>query len=176
MTETQLVWINQLKKGNELAAFNLYNDYSKAMYNSLMRITNDAEVSKDLLQESFIKAFKKIDTLEDAKAFGGWLKRIVLNMGLEHVRSKKLQFEDVEDQLHIESDEVEESLIDNETLHAAIKALPEGCRTILNLHLMEGYKHKEIAEQLGITESTSKTQFRHAKKLLKDKLQHHYEH
>ena len=175
MTETQIVWINQLKKGNELAAFNLYNSYSKAMYNTLTRITNDQEVAKDLLQEAFAKAFKRISDLEDPKAFGGWLKRIVMNLGLEHMRRKKVEFEDVSNLEDQESEEVDDKLIDNATLHRAIQELPDGCRTVLSLHLIEGLKHKEIATQLGISESTSKTQFRHAKMLLKTKLQHHYE-
>lgn len=175
MTEIHIVWINQLKKGNELAAFNLYNSYSRAMYNTLTRMTNDTEIAKDLLQEAFVKAFKKINDLDDPKAFGGWLKRIVVNLGLEHARKKKYFFEDIDDQEEVDNEEIDESIIDDETLHEAIKSLPEGCRTVLCLYLLEGYKHKEIAEQLDISESTSKTQYRHAKKLLKDKLQHHYE-
>lgn len=175
MTETQIVWINQLKKGNELAAFNLYNSYSKAMYNTLIRITSDAEIAKDLLQEAFVKAFNRVDDLEDPMAFAGWLKRIVVNTGLEHVRKKKYQFDDIDDQPDLASEEIDEQLIEDHMLHAAIKDLPDGCRTILCLHLLEGFKHKEIAHQLGISESTSKTQFRHAKQLLKTKLQHHYE-
>ncbi len=176
MTETQIVWINQLKKGNELAAFNLYNSYSKAMYSTLTRITNDTEVAKDLLQEAFVKAFKRISDLDEPQAFGGWLKRIVVNTGLEHVRKKKYYFEDIEEQVDIENEEIDDRLVDNNTLHNAIKELPDGCRTVLCLHLLEGFKHREIANELGITESTSKTQFRHAKQLLKMKLQHHYEH
>ncbi|MEP0984133.1 RNA polymerase sigma factor [Ekhidna sp.] len=175
MTDTQIAWIKQLKKGNELAAYNLYNDYSKAMYNTLIRLTNDAEVAKDLLQEAFIKAFQRIHDLDDPKAFGGWLKRIVINRGLEHLRKSKMYFEDIEDQGEVISEEVDDRMIDNQTLHNAIKELPDGCRTVLSLHLLEGFKHKEIALQLNISESTSKTQFRHAKQLLKTKLQHHYE-
>lgn len=176
MTETQIVWINQLKKGNELAAFNLYNSYSKAMYNTLTRMTSDSEIAKDLLQEAFVKAFKKINDLDDPQAFGGWLKRIVVNIGLEHLRRKKYFFETIDDQEETEpNDDNIEVPIDDQTLHEAIKDLPDGCRAVLCLHLLEGYKHKEIADQLSISESTSKTQFRHAKKLLKSKLQHHYE-
>ncbi|WP_421765269.1 RNA polymerase sigma factor [Ekhidna sp.] len=175
MTDTQIAWIKQLKKGNELAAYNLYNDYSKAMYNTLIRLTNDSEVAKDLLQEAFIKAFQRIHDLDDPKAFGGWLKRIVINRGLEHLRKSKVYFEDIEDQAEVISEEVDDRMIDNQTLHNAIKELPDGCRTVLSLHLLEGFKHKEIALQLNISESTSKTQFRHAKQLLKTKLQHHYE-
>ena len=175
MTETQIVWIKQLKKGNELAAFNLYNSYAKAMYSTLTRMTNDNDVAKDLLQEAFVRAFRKIGDLEDPMAFAGWLKRIVVNIGLEYIRKRKIYFEDIQDQQDLKSEELDEKLVDNKTLHNAIKELPDGCRTVLCLHLLEGYKHREIAEQLGITESTSKTQFRHAKQLLKTKLQHHYE-
>lgn len=176
MTETQIVWINQLKKGNELAAFNLYNNYSKAMYNTLTRLTNDTEIAKDLLQEAFVKAFKKINDLEDPMAFPGWLKRIVVNMGLEYLRKRKVIFEDIEDNKQLESEEIEEPNISSKNLYKAIKSLPDGCRAVLSLHLIEGFKHREIAAQLGISESTSKTQFRHAKRLLKTKLQHYYEH
>jgi RNA polymerase sigma factor (sigma-70 family) len=175
VTETQITWINQLKQGNELAAFNLYNDYSKAMYNTLTRITSDSEIAKDLLQEAFVKAFKKVSELDEPKAFGGWLKRIVVNTGLEHVRKKKCVFEEIENHLE-DQEELDDGLvIESETIHQAIKELPDGCRTVLCLFLLEGYKHSEIAKELGISESTSKTQYRHAKILLKKKLIHHYE-
>lgn len=175
MTEQQHIWINQIKKGNELAAFNLYNEYAKAMYNTLTRLTSDSEVAKDLLQEAFVQAFQKINTLDETNAFPGWLKRIVVNKGLEHLRKKKIHFDDVSEEAELANEEVQDQLIDNQTLHNAIKTLPDGCRTVLCLHLLEGLKHKEIASQLEISESTSKTQFRHAKQLLKTKLQHHYE-
>lgn len=145
------------------------------MYSTLIRMTNDAEIAKDLLQEAFVKAFRKIDNLDDPKAFAGWLKRIVVNTGLEHVRKRKYEFDDVHEIEELEEELKNESLIDDRTLHEAIQSLPDGCRTVLCLHLLEGFKHKEIAKQLDISESTSKTQFRHAKTLLKKKLEHHYE-
>ena len=142
------------------------------MYNTLIRITGDGETAKDLLQEAFVKAFDRVGDLDDTKAFAGWLKRIVVNTGLEFVRKKKYVFEDLSNQ----SEEMEEELDDNmqiepEVLHNAIKELPDGCRSVLSLHLFEGLKHSEIAEQMNISESTSKTQFRHAKALLKKKLE-----
>ena len=155
MIEEQIIWIKQLKNGNELAAFNLYNCYSKAMYSALTRLVKDEDQAKDLLQEAFVKAFKKIDGLADPAAFGGWLKRIVINTGLEYVRKKKFDFEDVEEISEIQEVVEMEGSIENETIHKAIKSLPDGCRTVVCLHLLEGYKHKEIAEQLGISESTS---------------------
>ncbi len=142
------------------------------MYNTLIRITSDSEIAKDLLQEAFVKAFGKIDTLDDPKAFPGWLKRIVVNTGVEHLRRKKYVFEDITNEaVELEGHLDDELPIEPETLHNAIKELPDGCRSVLSLHLFEGYKHSEIAQQMGITESTSKTQFRHAKSLLKKKLE-----
>ncbi len=142
------------------------------MYNTLIRITSDQETAKDLLQEAFVKAFRKIDMLDDPKAFPGWLKRIVVNTGVEHLRKKKYEFEEITNQTEELEEDLEDGLpIEPEMLHAAIKELPDGCRSVLSLHLFEGYKHAEIAEQMGISESTSKTQFRHAKALLKKKLE-----
>ena len=172
MIENQEVWISQLKNGNELAAFNIYNSYSKGMFNTLIRITGDTEVAKDLLQESFVKAFRKIDDLEEPKAFAGWLKRIVVNTGVEHLRRKKNVFEEITNETEEMLDEIDDDLaIEPEVLHQAIKELPDGCRSVLSLHLFDGYKHAEIAQKMNISESTSKTQFRHAKALLKKKLE-----
>lgn len=160
-----------------MAAFNIYNSYSKAMYNTLIRLTSNSEIAKDLLQEAFVKAFKKIDNLDDPQAFAGWLKQIVVNTGMQYLRKKKYEFEEITN----EAEELEEDLgdglvIEPEVLHNAIKELPDGCRSVLSLHLFEGFKHSEIAVQMGISESTSKTQFRHAKILLKKKLEGIYAH
>ena len=112
--------------------------------------------------------------MKNPKTFAGWLKQIVVNTTLEHVRKKKLHFETIADG-HPETDEsVEEKIISDDVLHRAIRSLPDGCRTVLSLHLFEEMKHSEIAKALQISESTSKTQYRHAKKLLKEKLEHHY--
>jgi RNA polymerase sigma-70 factor (ECF subfamily) len=173
VTEQQIIWIKQLKKGNELAAYNLYKAYSKSMMNTLVRITGDTQLAEDLLQEGFVKAFKRIQELEDHRAFGGWLKRIMINVGIEYVRKKKQLFEDISD-LQIEDDTDVAETIEPQIIHESIKSLPDGCRTVLSLHVFEGMKHAEIANQLKISESTSKTQYRHAKQLLKKKLEYHY--
>jgi RNA polymerase sigma-70 factor (ECF subfamily) len=171
----QHIWIREARKGNELAAYHLYESYAKAMYNTLIRMVGETETAQDLLQEAFVKAFRNLNKLTDEQAFSGWIKRIVINTGLEYVRKKKYVFEDIDEQRRdFEEDEPFEE-VDVAAIHAAIKELPDGCRTVLSLHIFEGYKHAEIAEQLGITESTSKTQFRHAKQLLKKKLTYMYE-
>ncbi|MEM9895618.1 MAG: sigma-70 family RNA polymerase sigma factor [Bacteroidota bacterium] len=175
MTKTQLVWIAELKKGNDLAAFNIYNDFVKAMYNTAIRITGSTEVAQDIVQDSFIAAFQKISALKDPMAFAGWLKQIVVNNAVQYIRRNKIQFASVTDHDNLQEDHVEEDRISDEELASAIRSLPEGCRTVLSLHLFEEMKHSEIAGVLSISESTSKTQYRHAKKLLKEKLKHHYE-
>lgn len=139
-------------------------------------MTNDTEMAKDLLQEAFVKAFKKVSELDEPKAFGGWLKRIVVNTGLEHLSKKRYVFEEIENHAEELEGELEDGLvIESEEIHEAIKELPHGCRTVLCLFLLEGYKHSEISDELGISESTSKTQYHHAKILLKKKLSYSYE-
>lgn len=174
MKESQLVWIREARKGNELAAYNLYESYSGVMYNTLARMVVDLDLAKDLLQEAFVRAFQNLESLTNDEAFAGWLKRIVINTGLEYLRKKRLEFEDLDEEYDDYTVEVEEE-VDTKTIHSAIKELPDGCRTVLSLHIFEGMKHAEIAKELGISESTSKTQFRHAKKLLKVKLENIYE-
>lgn len=138
-------------------------------------MTGSNEIAQDLLQESFVKAFDRINDLRDPQAFAGWLKRIVINAGLEYLRKSKIHFEDVATFSNIPNEEIYEKVIDDKMLQKAIKELPDGCRAVLSLHAIEGMKHKEIAEQLNIAESTSKTQYRHAKQLLKEKLMQYYE-
>lgn len=145
------------------------------MYNTAIRISGDSEIAKDLVQEGFIKAFRKIDTLKNPKTFPGWLKQIIVNTALGHIRKKKYDFESITEQHSWEDEVQEESAISDQDLHAAIKSLPDGCRAVLSLHLFEEMGHAEIAAALGISESTSKTQYRYAKKLLKEKLAKHYE-
>lgn len=178
MTERQILWVQQLKNGSERAAFKLYDSYSKSMFNTLVRISGDTEVAKDLLQESFVKAFQHIDSLKEAKMFSGWLKRIVINTGIAYTRKKQYIYESIEDRSEdgtLGNEENMEAIMNETQIHQAIKELPDGCRTVLCLYLLEGLKHSEISEELNISVSTSKTQYRHAKVLLKKKLIQDYE-
>jgi RNA polymerase sigma-70 factor (ECF subfamily) len=156
------------KKGDAKAQYHLYKLYSKAMYNLAIRMTNKKEAAEDILQDSFIKAFSEINNLKDEKAFGGWLKRIVINRCLDEIRRRKVNYSGFETitERHFEmAVDVEES-VDPEIVHHLIKKLPDGAREILVLRAIEGYKHAEIAEKLNISESTVKTQFFRAKQLL----------
>lgn len=156
------------RKGDAKAQFKLYKLYSKGMYNIAIRMTRDRATAEDVIQDSFIKVFSEIKKLQNEKAFGGWLKRIVINRCIDVTRKRKMIFTDMEtiSVKHLEiSTEVEVSF-DPELIHHLIKKLPNGARQILVMHALEGYKHAEIAEKLDISESTAKTQFYRAKQLL----------
>lgn len=156
------------KKGDAKAQYKLYKLYVKGMYNVAMRMTNSKAVSEDVLQDAFVKAFSEINKLKDERAFGGWLKRIVVNRCIDVSRKDKLSFVDMESIQHQHLDIAEEidGEIDPELVHELIKKLPDGAREILVMRALEGYRHAEIGEKLGISESTAKTQFFRAKQLL----------
>lgn len=138
------------------------------MFNLAVRMTGDIAEAEDILQDSFTKALTGLHKLKDENAFGGWLKRIVINRSIDKIRNKKFKFLSFEaiHELQIEiPDELDES-VDPEIVHHLIKKLPDGARAILVLHALEGFKHAEIAEKLRISESTAKTQFFRAKQML----------
>lgn len=166
--------VDGCKKGNEKAFRDIYRLYSKAMFNICMRMTGNHAEAEDVLQEAFINAFRKIDSFESRSSFGAWIKRIVINTTVNHMNKQKallinleedrMQFSDLPD-TDYQSIELE---VDN--VKKAINKLPNGYRIVLSLYLLEGYDHKEIAEVLGISESTSKTQYIRAKKKLRELL------
>ena len=164
--EVRLVKLSQ--KGDAKAQYRLYVLYSKAMFNIAIRMTNCHETAEDILQDAFIKAFSEIRKLKNEKAFGGWLKRIVINLCIDNSRNKKMFHTDMEliQNRHLEIAEEVESFTDPEMVHNYIKKLPDGAREILVLRAFEGYRYAEISDELGISESTAKTQFFRAKKLL----------
>ena len=160
------------KTGDQKAQFKIYKLYYKAMYNTSLRIVNDTMEAEDIMQESFLSAFEKIDTYSGTVSFGAWLKRIVINRSLDNLSKRKAIFEDIE--LHVgirdeSSDDIvrkEELDIKVEEEKEAINRLPDGYRIILSLYLLEGYDHDEIAEILNISSSTSRSQLSRAKQKL----------
>ena len=160
--------IERCKKGEAQAQFLLYKQYSRQMYNIAIRFLNNKMDAEDILQESFVTAFDKLDSLQDTGSFGSWLKRIVINNCISHIRKNSMRFEDLESHMVQEQGEEPEAELnlDPELVHEAIKELPRGGRTILILHALEGYKHREIAEMLSISESTSKSQYGRALDML----------
>eukprot|EP00747_Dinoflagellata_sp_TGD_P197625 gnl/TRDRNA2_/TRDRNA2_69250_c0_seq1.p1 gnl/TRDRNA2_/TRDRNA2_69250_c0~~gnl/TRDRNA2_/TRDRNA2_69250_c0_seq1.p1 ORF type:complete len:179 (+),score=17.12 gnl/TRDRNA2_/TRDRNA2_69250_c0_seq1:26-562(+) len=156
--------------GDRRAAQKLYELYSKAMYNTLVRISGNTEDAQDLLQDAFVKAFKNMDSFNFESTFGAWLKRIVINTGLEFLRKKKVNFEELSPQMTVMDEVDDKNELAPEMIHKAIKKLPPGTRTVVTLYLLEGMTHDEIAEDLAISPSTSKTQYMRGKSMLREQL------
>jgi RNA polymerase sigma factor (sigma-70 family) len=161
------------KAGNQKAQYQLYRLYSKAMYNICYRIMNNQAEAEDLLQESFTDAFINLEGFRYESAFGAWLKRIVVNKCINHLKKRKAELVYTDNLIDYYDDnddhaEIEEAQLEVKKIHRAMEQLPDGYRVIFSLYLLEGYDHSEIAQILGITESTSKSQFSRAKQKLKD--------
>jgi RNA polymerase sigma-70 factor (ECF subfamily) len=168
--------LKQCKKGNEMAYMQVYKLYYKAMYSISYRILNDKSEAEDIMQESFLTAFQKLDTYEGKVEFGAWLKRIVINRSIDLIRSRKRNpvfTDDIEgkygDNLLEDKSELDAYNFNQEQvarLKRAIKQLPDGYRIILSLYLLEGYDHQEISRIAGISHSSSRSQYTRAKKKL----------
>lgn len=165
--------IEQCKKNNRKAQMKLYNQYCDAMYHIAFRFMKNPQDAEDVMQEAFIKAFKKIDSFQGEVTFGAWLKRIVINKSIDTLKSAKLKFTDVdENYLNIVDDdnwEISDGISVDE-VKFAISQLPQKYELVLSLFLIEGYDHQEISQILDITEVNSRTQLLRGKKKLKELL------
>ncbi len=160
------------KKGDRVAQYRLYKLYSQAMYNICLRMISDEQEAQDLLQESFIKAFSKLKSFRGDCTFGLWLKRIVINQCISFLRKKRPVMVGMNNYElgEMPEEEMPEPDITPELVNNSILELPEKARVIFTLFCLEGYRHKEIAEMLRITESTSKTQYHRARLMLQQKV------
>lgn len=167
------------KKGNRRAQYELYSLYSRALFNVCMRILNRREEAEDALQEAFTSIFDKLDTFRYESSFGAWAKRIVVNTCINKLNKKApdlFLFDEIPDSNYDnEEPDLSEVRLQAEKIRLAIFGLPEGYRVVLSLYLLEGYDHKEIADILGISESTSKTQYRKARIKVKEILTMNHE-
>ncbi|MCX7862844.1 MAG: sigma-70 family RNA polymerase sigma factor [Bacteroidales bacterium] len=171
MNEKQI--IEQCLKNDRTAQKVLYQTYAPKMYAVCMRYSGKRLEADDILQEAFIKVFKYLPTFRFQGSFEGWIRKIVVNTALDHIKRYVEPMEEIDDNVSdtfiIDADEVISGLTMQELI-ALIQELPEGKRLIFNLYVFEGYSHKEIAEMLGISVMTSKGQFSKAKKMLQEKL------
>ena len=160
-------------KGDAPSQKKIYDMYIGAMFNTSIRILKQREDAEDVIQESFVTAFSSLDKLKDTKAFGGWLKRIVINKSLNALKKKKLEFVDMEYDLKMDEEDQHEpewTKFSISNIKEAIKKLPDGYRAVFSLYMFEDYSHKDIASTLNIKESTSKSQLNRAKYKLKELL------
>lgn len=167
----QTAVVRKASKGDAGAQSWLYEQYSKAMFNICTRMTGNRNDAEDVLQDAFILAFKNLGQLKDPLQFGGWLKRIVVNECIRYSK-KSFYWSEWEDERNNTADEGAEwwKTVSFEIIHKEIKSLPDGCRQVFNLFVVEDFSHRDIAEQLGISESTSKSQYHRARQLLKERI------
>ena len=169
------ILIEQCKAGDSRAQKQLYLQYAKAMFNICRRMTNNNAEAEDVLQEAFTDAFYRLDSFRYESTFGAWIKRIVVNHCINHLKKRKAELVPMDDLSMFENRFEEHAEDDNTTLSVArimkaFEQLPDGYRVIFSLYLLEGYDHLEISEILGISESTSKSQFSRAKQKVRELL------
>ena len=160
--------VENSKSGDRNSQYQLYELYVDAMYNICMRMLPTKEDAEDVIQESFVDAFKNLSSFRYESTFGSWLKRIVINKCINHLKLKRIPITPIENHEYHIKEEVEEKVepVDIQKIKKAIKVLPAGYKQIINLYLIEGYDHVEISDILNITTSTSKSQYHRAKKKL----------
>jgi RNA polymerase sigma-70 factor (ECF subfamily) len=158
--------------GNTRAQNQLFEKYSGQMMALCLRYGSDYDEAQDMFQNGFIKVFKKLHMFTGKGALGAWIRRTMANNALDQIRKRKreknnVSFSDVSYQLESEVIESpfddEEPLLSRDKIMELVQQMPTGYKTVFNMYVVEEYSHKEIAEQLEITESTSKTQYRKAK-------------
>lgn len=157
-------------EGNRRMQEELYRRFSPRMYAVCLRYAANAEEAEDILQEGFIKIFKKLDSFRSEGSFEGWIRRIFVNTAIEHFRRKRYLMpvtEKEENTIEGKYVSVLDELAEKDIL-ALVQELSPGYRTVFNMYVVEGYTHREIADILGISEGTSKSQLSRAKVILQD--------
>ncbi len=156
--------------GNRRMQEELYRRFSPRMYAVCLRYAGKAEEAEDILQEGFIKVFRKMDSYRGDGSFEGWMRRIFVNTAIEHFRRKRYLMpvtEREENTIEGKYNSVLDDLGAKDIL-ALVQELSPGYRTVFNMYVVEGYTHREIADMLGISEGTSKSQLSRAKVILQD--------
>lgn len=165
-------WIEGCKKGDSTAQKQVFDQFSSKMYAVCCRYIKDKMEAEDVLVTAFTKVFDRIGQFKNEGSFEGWIRRIVVNESLTWLRQHKF--------MHVETDieaadyepdyQVMEDHLQAEDLMKMIDGLPAGYKVVFNLYAIEGYSHKEIADQLGINENTSKSQLSRARVYLQKQL------
>lgn len=178
MNETFTLTENRLLEnciaGNRKSQKDLYDLYSPKMFSVCLRYSKNQMDAEDILQDGFVKLFNNLHRFRGEGSFDGWVRRIFVNTAIEHIRRKNLNTtggEGLENTIADKHRNALDNLYEKDIIKTA-NTLSDGYRTVFNLYAVEGYSHKEIAAQLGITESTSKSQFSRAKAILRNMLQH----
>jgi RNA polymerase sigma factor (sigma-70 family) len=168
--------LNGCQAGNRRAQSQLYRAYAPGMLGVCMRYASGLSEAEDILQEGFVKIFSNIGSFKGNGSLEGWMRKIVINTALNHIR-RNAKFRTIELTADLpeclDDDENEDERLPNvsaDTLLQIIQKLPEGYRLVFNLYAIEHNTHREIANLLGISEGTSKSQLSKARRMLRMKL------
>ncbi|MFZ9387096.1 MAG: RNA polymerase sigma factor [Chitinophagaceae bacterium] len=167
---TELDLLRGCLKGDRRMQEELYSRFSPRMFAVCLRYAGNSEEAEDILQEGFIKVFKKMESFRGEGSFEGWMRRIFVNTAIEHFRRKRYLMpvtEKEENSIEGKYPSVLDDLGAKDIL-ALVQELSPGYRTVFNMYVVEGYTHREIADMLGISEGTSKSQLSRAKAILQD--------
>jgi RNA polymerase sigma-70 factor (ECF subfamily) len=169
LTENNL--IDKCIGGDRKSQRDLYDTYSPKMFSVCLRYAKNQMDAEDILQEGFVKLYNNLHRFRGEGSFDGWVRRIFVNTAIEHIRKKNLNtnigdgMENFRDKHKTPLDNLYEK-----DLIKSTNTLSNGYRTVFTMYAVDGFSHKEIAKELGITESTSKSQFSRAKALLRNLL------
>ena len=165
--------VEKCRKNDQRAQMELYDAYSQAMFTTAFNFVKDDALAQDLMQEAFIKAFKKIDSYSGEATFGAWLKRIVINQSLDWLKRKKVQTVEWDEQAFDVGEEDTWEVEDNfnvKSVLQCIEELPQKCKNVVKLYLLEGYDHQEVAQILEISEVASRSQLSRGKNKIRELL------
>lgn len=171
-TNSESELIRQCKRQDRRAQKLLYEQQAPIMLTVCRRYINDSDMAEEIMLSGFVKVFGKMDQFKGDGSFQGWIRRIMVTTCLEWIRNNKKLYKEVDlDEINPAIDfETADQSLEADDLMQMIEELPQGYRTIFNLYAIEGYNHKEIAEQLEISVNTSKSQLSRARSLLQKKL------
>lgn len=162
-------YVGDLRKGKRTAQHEVYELVSGKMLGVCRQYIRDMHYAEDVMIKEFMKVFTQIDSYKGSGSFEGWIRRIMIHEAISFLRTQKsISF--IEEENIKETVKEEYTELSADDIHLLIGRLPEGCRTVFNLYVVEGYKHVEIAKMLQIQEGTSKSQLAQARKLLQKQL------
>ena len=156
------------KIGDQNAYTEVYQLYARKVYNTIFRFIGHTGEAEDIMQDCFVDAFEKIDSFIGKGSLESWIKGIAVNKSLSHLRSRKLIFAEldinIDHLVELDDEQIDYRKFSYEQIHEAILQLSDGYRTIVNLYVFENIPHEEIAQLLGISHSTVRSQYHRAKK------------
>lgn len=169
MSEAEL--IEAARGGDQRAMGTLYASHADRVYSAVRRVVGDDHLAEDVSQDAWIRAFEKLHQFRGDAAFSTWMYRLAVNAAVNRVRSRSRRSKlETAPELRLPVQEPDESALQQRQLARALDALPDGYRTVLVLHDVEGLTHDEIGEKLGIAAGTSKSQLHKARARMRDLL------